>query len=119
MHDGQTGRITSAKFDKDEKFLVSSGEDGLVYIHLLDKENLKRESAFYPLEGVEGIDFMPEMTREEIRQEKTREFFESNPPYFPEVDLDKDGIEHAYLAQAVKLTEEINDDILDSSQYSI
>lgn len=46
MHDGHVGKITSVKFDKDEKFIVTTGEDGLVYSHLIDKENILKESVF-------------------------------------------------------------------------
>jgi hypothetical protein len=60
MHDGHNGRITSARFDKEEKFMLSTGEDGLIYIHLIDKENMKKEAAFNPLDGIEGVDFMAE-----------------------------------------------------------
>ena len=119
MHDGHAGRITSVKFDKDEKFLVTTGEDGLIYSHLIDKENILKESVFQPLDGVEGVDFMPEYQREDIKAEKMREFFEANPPFFGEVDYDKDCIDHAFLAQSLKLTEDVNEDILDPQQYSI
>ena len=99
--------------------MLSTGEDGLLYIHLIDKENLKKEAVFQPLEGIEGIDYMPESTREEIRREKLNELFEANPPYFSEIDPEKDGLDLSYLAQSLKLTEDVNDDILDPSQYSI
>lgn len=64
------------RFDKDEKFIVSTGRDGLIYIHLIDKENILKEALFQPLEGVEGIDYMAESQKEEIRADKMREFFE-------------------------------------------
>jgi len=60
MHDGHTGKITSVKFDKDEKMVLTTGEDGLIYIHLIDKENIRKEATYNPLEGVEGVDFMAE-----------------------------------------------------------
>jgi len=99
--------------------VITTGEDGLIYIHLIDKENLSREATFYPLADIEGIDYMPEATREELKQEKTKEFFEENPPYFAEVDHDKDALDHSYLTKTLKLSEEVNEDITDSSQYSI
>ena len=80
---------------------------------------MKREAVFNPLEGVEGVDYMAESQREDIRQEKMREFFETTPPYFTEVNPDQDGLDHAYLAKTLKLTEDINEDIIDPSQYSI
>lgn len=67
MHDGQYGRITSVKLDREEKMLLSTAEDGLIYIHLIDKENMKKEAVFNPLEGVEGVDYMAEAQRDEIR----------------------------------------------------
>jgi len=33
MHDGHSGGITSMKFDKDEKYFMTTAEDGLMYIH--------------------------------------------------------------------------------------
>lgn len=48
-----------------------------------------------------------------------KEFFDANPPYFTEIDYDKDSIDHSYLAHSLKLTEDVNEDILDPSQYSI
>lgn len=119
MHDGHNGRIRSARLDKDEKMMISTGDDGLIYIHQIDKDNMKREAAFNPLEGVEGVDFMAESQREEIRLEKVKEFFDSTPPYFTEIDPEKDALDHSYLAKALKLTEDINEDILDPTQYSI
>lgn len=88
MHDAQQGRITSARFDKEERMMLTSGEDGLVYIHLVDRENVVKESGFDPLADVEGVDFMAEQNREELKQEKTRAFFEDNPPLFAELDRD-------------------------------
>lgn len=99
--------------------MISTGDDGLIYIHQIDKDNMKREAAFNPLEGVEGVDFMAESQREEIRLEKMKEFFDSTPPYFTEIDHEKDALDHSYLAKALKLTEDINEDILDPTQYSI
>lgn len=78
-----------------------------------------KEALFQPLEGVEGIDYMPESQKEEIRSEKMKEFFEQNPPYFTEVNYENDGLDLAYLAASVKLTEDVNEDILDPTQYSI
>jgi phage major head subunit gpT-like protein len=54
-----------------------------------------------------------------MKAEKTKEFFDANLPVFREVDGDKDGIMVDYLTKPVKLTEELNEDILDPSQYSI
>lgn len=42
-----------------------------------------------------------------------------NQPYFPEIDPESDCINQAYLASSLRLTEEVNLDILDPTQYSI
>ena len=60
MHDGQLGRITAVKFDKDEKFILTTGEDGVMFAHLIDRENIKKEALFDPLEGVENLEYLPE-----------------------------------------------------------
>lgn len=86
-----------------------------MYVHQIDKENINKEAVFDCFEGIEGLDYIPEITKDEIKAEKYREFYETNPPYFAEVDRDNDGVDHAYLAHAVKLTDEVNDDITDPS----
>ncbi len=115
MHDGQQGLITSIKFDKEEKYLMTTAEDGHMYIHQLDKECIRKEALFDPFAGIEGIDFMPESTKEDIKFEKTKQFLLDNQPYFPEVDPESECINQAYLASSVRLTEEVNVDILDPS----
>ena len=92
MHDGHIGSITSMRFDKDEKYLMTAAEDGLMYIHQIDKENLRKEAKFDPFAGVEGIDFMPESTKQDLRFEKTKQFFLDNVPYFPVVDKEAEVI---------------------------
>lgn len=62
---------------------------------------------------------MPESTKEDIKSEKTKQFFLDNVPYFPEIDKEAECINQAYLASSVRLTEEVNIDITDPSQYSI
>ena len=59
-HDGEIGSISAAKLSYDERFLVSTGYDGLIFIHTIDKFMIQQESKFDPLEGVEGTDFMPD-----------------------------------------------------------
>jgi hypothetical protein len=49
MHDGQVGKLKSIRFDKQEKFILSTADDGLMFAHQIDKENIKREAAFEPL----------------------------------------------------------------------
>lgn len=60
QHDGVHGCITASKMSYDERFIVSSGKDGLVFCHVLDKFMIQQESKVKPLEGVEGVDYMPE-----------------------------------------------------------
>lgn len=72
MHDGHNGKITGIRFDKEEKYIMTSAEDGLMYIHQIDKECLKKEALFNPLAGVEGAEFMAESQREDITFEKTK-----------------------------------------------
>ena len=69
--------------------------------------------------GVEGAEYMAESQREDIISEKTKQFMLDNQPYFPEVDPEADCINQAYLASSLRLTEEVNMDILDPTQYSI
>ena len=59
-HDGEIGQISAAKLSYDERFLVSTGHDGLIFVHTIDKFMIQQESKFDPLEGVEGVDYMPE-----------------------------------------------------------
>jgi hypothetical protein len=113
MHDGHNGKITATRFDKEEKYFMTSSEDGLMYIHQIDKECIKKEALFNPLAGIEGVDFMAESQREDIASEKTKQFKLDNQPYFPEVDPESDCINQAYLASSLRLTEEVNIDIQD------
>lgn len=59
MHDGHRGRITSVKFDYSEKFLLSTGTDGLLYVYQIDKDMIKKESAFDPLDEIENPEYIP------------------------------------------------------------
>jgi WD40 repeat protein len=60
QHDAHAGGITAAKFSFDERCLLTTGKDGMFFVHAIDKNTLIAESKFNPLEGVAGIDFMPE-----------------------------------------------------------
>ena len=70
MHDGQTGRITSLQMDRDEKLVVTTGEDGIMYVHQVDKDNIRKEAVFDPFADVENLEYIPEITKDEIRQQK-------------------------------------------------
>ena len=36
-HDGDIGQISSAMLSYDERFLISTGYDGLIFVHTIDK----------------------------------------------------------------------------------
>ena len=79
MHDGHNGRLKQVKLDHHEKMVISVGDDGLMYTYLIDKENIKREALFDPLEDVEAVDFMTEDMINDIKEKKFAELRESNP----------------------------------------
>ena len=60
MHDAQLGKITSIKFDRGEKFILSTSEDGLMFAHQIDKDMIKREATLDLLEDVENLEYIPE-----------------------------------------------------------
>lgn len=60
MHDAYGGKINAIKFDRDDRFLLSVGEDGLMFAHLIDKDTIIKESTFDPLEDVENLEYKPE-----------------------------------------------------------
>lgn len=69
MHDAQLGAITAVRLDKDEKYVITTAEDGLMFVYQIDADNLRKEALFDPFEGLEGVDFMPEATKDYIRAE--------------------------------------------------
>lgn len=60
QHDAHAGGISGAKLTFDERCLVSAGHDGILFVHAIDKYMIVQEAMFNPLEGVAGIDYMPE-----------------------------------------------------------
>jgi pyoverdine/dityrosine biosynthesis protein Dit1 len=46
---------------------------------------------------------MPEATRDELREEKTKQYLADNEPYFVDVDKEIDCINPAFLASSVRL----------------
>ena len=66
QHDGHFGQVSAAKLSYDERFLVSAGHDGLLFVHTIDKFMIQQEAKFNPLEGVDGVDYMPEAQVEEV-----------------------------------------------------
>jgi hypothetical protein len=71
MHDAQNGAITSVRFDKNEKYAITTAEDGLMFVYQIDSDNIRKEALFDPFAGLEGVDFMPEATKDDIKTEKT------------------------------------------------
>ena len=116
-HDGEIGQISAAKLSYDERFLVSTAYDGLVFVHTLDKFMIQQESGFNPLEGVDGTDFMPEDQIKDIKQQKINTFQRDNPPNLPEVDPHIDGLDRTNLAPTLKIP--VGEDIKDETIYSI
>ena len=117
-HDGEIGAISAAKLSYDERFIVSTGYDGLIFVHTIDKFMIQQEAKFDPLEGVEGTDFMPEDQLKAIKEEKTNTFQMDNPPNLPEIDPHVDGLDKSNLAPQLKLPGE-TEDILNEEIYSI
>jgi hypothetical protein len=64
-HDGHNGQITGAAFNKDQTFFITVGKDGLTNVHQFDKTATIEENDFEPLEGVEGVQFLP--SEEKVR----------------------------------------------------
>jgi len=60
QHDTHYNGIAAAKLSFDERALISAGNDGIVFVHTLDKYMITQEAQFNPIDGVAGIDFMPE-----------------------------------------------------------
>lgn len=102
-HDGEIGQISAAKLSYDERFLVSTAYDGLLFVHTLDKFMIQQESKFNPLEGVDGTDFMPEDQVREIRASRIASFQQDNPPNLPEIDPHVDGLDKSNLAPPLKI----------------
>ena len=117
-HDGEIGSISSAKLSFDERFLISTGYDGLIFIHTIDKFMIQQESKFDPLADVEGTDYMPDDQVKEIKTQKIAAFQQDNPPNLPDIDPHVDGLDRSNLLQPLKITSGAND-IKDESAYSI
>jgi len=119
MHDAHGGSIRSVQLTPDEKFVLSVAEDGLMIVHQIDKENIRHESTFEPLEDVEGVDYMAQEQVDEIRERKVKEFFEEHPVSIMPVNIEAQALNSQNLQQSVRLTDEVNEDITDPSIYSI
>ena len=117
-HDGEVGAISAAKLSYDERFMVSTGYDGLIFVHQIDKFMIQQESKFDPLEGVDGIDFMPDDQVKSIKNEKIKNFQMDNPPNLSDIDPHVDGLDRSNLAEALNLPTGTQD-IKDETMYSI
>jgi hypothetical protein len=53
-HDAVVGSISAVKLNFDERFLLSAGQDGILFSYVIDKYMIMQEAAFSPLAGVEG-----------------------------------------------------------------
>ena len=65
-HDGHTGYISGAVFNKDQTFFISCAHDGLTNVFQFDKVAAIEESKYDPLAGVEGHQFMPAAEKEKL-----------------------------------------------------
>ena len=93
MHDSYGGKITGIKFDKEERFVLTISEDGLMFAHLIDKENVKKEASFDPFEDEENLDLKTSDQKEDIALENTDKFKKENLPSFYEVNIAKDSMD--------------------------
>lgn len=97
---------------------MSTGYDGLIFVHTIDKFMIQQESKFDPLEGVDGIDFMPDDQVKQIKNDKIRSFQIDNPPNLPDIDIHVDGLDRSNLADSLNMPTGTMD-ITDESMYSI
>jgi S-adenosylhomocysteine hydrolase len=74
FHDGKYGEITSAILNKDENFMISSGKDGLIYVHQFDKKCAVLEAKKDLLHGIEGVNFMAKDDKLKLEAKKLNEF---------------------------------------------
>ena len=74
-HDGHHGSITGVQLNKDENFLITTGLDGLVFVHKFDKKCAMNEVKKDYLAGVEGANFMAKEEKERTRKNKMLEYF--------------------------------------------
>lgn len=118
QHDSFKG-ITAAKMSYDERFLLSTGQDGLLMVHTIDKYMILQESKYDPLEGVEGTDYMPIDQLKEVRAKNVASFQRDNEPNLPEIDPSIDGIDDTMFAVTLRGFADSPVDITDPTIYSI
>lgn len=113
------GGIAAAKFSFDERALITAGKDGILFVHTIDKYMVAQEAAFNPLDGVAGIDFMPEAQVKEVYQERSQAFFAANEANLPDFDPTVDGLDETLFSVSLRGFPDICEDMLDPSVYSI
>ena len=73
-HDGQIGSITGAVFNHEQNYFITVATDGLTIVHEFDKVATIEESKFDPLEGVEGVQFLPKEEKEALAEKRLKDF---------------------------------------------
>jgi len=114
-HDGQLGAITSAALSYDKKYILSTAQDGLLFVHQLDCGMIKTEARFDPMEG--SNEQNPQIIKE-VTDKKLSEFFEANPVSLLDVDPIIEGVDQTILKIDLKIKKD-TPDITDETIYSI
>jgi hypothetical protein len=118
QHDGHNGKVTCAKLNFDERFIVTSGADGLIFVHALDKAMVLQESRFDPKDGIEGLEFLPEAVQTQLVDEAIAKFQNENASAIPQADPAVDCMDDSLLAVTLRIPKDVAD-ITDESCYSI
>lgn len=90
-----------------------------MFVHQIDRDTIKAEALFDPLEDVEGLDFMPETDVQELKEKNTAQFFRDRPVLFDEVDLVNDGVSDPKMEEKIRVPEQTGIDVVDASIYAI
>lgn len=114
-HDADVGSISKVKMNFDERFLLSAGQDGILFSYVIDKYMILQEADFNPLAGVEGVDYMPAEQIKEIIEKKVASFQKENEPNIPEIDPFVDGIDESMFSMTLRGIPENTRDITDAS----
>jgi len=119
QHDVHANGVAAVKFSFDERCLVSAGKDGILFVHNIDKYMITQESQFNALDGVAGIDFMPEAQVKEVFAERTEAFQQANEANIPDFDPTVDGLDETLFSVSLRGFPDICEDILNTDVYSI
>lgn len=117
-HDGHNGQITGCSFNKDQSFFVTVAKDGLTNVHQFDKTATYEENAYDPLEGVEGVNFLPAEEKTALAAKRLKEFQTEKAAIFAPIDPKEQGLDEASLAITIKTKDPIGVDA-DPTKYSI